>query len=400
MRRIVKLNHYDKESKWIEMELGFQDCIRPNELKKLRPMVIWHKDSNGFTDTICIDIDKPVEKVAENLDITHVKALIESSSGNAHVIAHVSGLTEQNFKIAYEQIGKNIDSNFDKSCNDLNRGFFLGNKIVFQNNESIPIDASLIKPKMKINQSITSTIINDHNNLVSNDTLKKHENSLIKTDNKNPYQNIQGQRMNWLVYELAALCRKQNNTDNLESFAYENSTLSKKEIDSLIAWFRKKFKPFIWHDKTKNPNSGRKSYYAWYKTLRSWGKCHFIALAGSIGTIYSIATSKRYMARYNKEQGKKIAGGKRVGAGRKPKINSSIIKEDKMERAKFVKEKKRQEIIKKFKEKERYDEDSDTLFFDESVSQSVRTFHNKLGFKVCVMNKKPRGLSVKPRINL
>jgi hypothetical protein len=61
----------------------------------------------------------------------------------------------------------------------------------------------------------------------------------------------------------------------------------------------------------------------------------------------------------------------------------------------IVSDKKRQKIIKEFKEKELYDEETDTLFFDESIKQHVRTSYNRLGFKVSVINKKPRGLSVK-----
>jgi hypothetical protein len=298
VKRLIKFIGQKKES-WKPQEFELNDCTQPDTPKNERAMILWHKvDTDVFSDTIMLDIDKPMKEVMGDLDITHVKAVFESSSGRAHVLVHVSGLNKDNFKNAYDYVGNLIDPNFDKSCNELSRGFFIGNKIIFQCDDSMPIDLSMIKDKPFHSEVSLVTIYNysTNNNDSTNDTDSKHH--------SNPYKFIQGQRLNWLKHELKELARKENTTDNLETFAYpyvNSDTVLKKEVYRFIAWQRKNFKPF--KVAKKKPYSGRKSYYNEYRAWRDWGKSHSAAMQSAYGKYYSPATSKRARAKFNKENG-------------------------------------------------------------------------------------------------
>jgi len=295
MKRLIKFIGQKKES-WGSQEFDLDDCTQPNTPKSERAMILWHKvDTDVFSDTIMLDIDKLVMEVMGDLDVTHVKAVFESSSGRAHVLVHVSGLNKDNFKNAYDYAGNLIDSDYDKSCNDLSRGFFIGNRIIFQSDNSMPIDLSMIKDKPFHPEVSLVTI---YTNSTNKDSTKCNSEVNIKP---NPYIFVQGQRLNWLKHELKELARKENTTDNLETFVYPyvNGDLTlEKEVHKFIAWQRKNFKPF--KVAKKKPYSGRKSNYNEYRAYRDWGWTHLKAW-NSISSYMSLSCRNKYNARYNKD---------------------------------------------------------------------------------------------------
>jgi len=348
-------------------------CMPDIDKEKRRLILWQKIDHDTFSDTLCFDFDglRPdefIEKTKANPIFDSVLAVMESSKGNTHVLVKVQNnlLNENNFKKVYKTIGEELDSKlnskYDTACNDLVRGFLCPNRIVFFNKNCADFD---LKNFIKTNTACM--LIGDEKNLVKNavfDSVEavsdprvevslillhekndtstfdkdvdknynyKNERVEVSSDNSNSKrvevssdnsnskpkkpkgEFVKGNRNNFLIKTISE-ANLNGDIDKLEEILYpyinhknnNDKKYTKEVIDKKIDWARKTFNPKF-RKKSVFKETPKKSYEA-YRELRINGKTHITAWTFTDSTI-SIATQKRWRAKYNKEFGIKAKYG-------------------------------------------------------------------------------------------
>jgi hypothetical protein len=308
LKRTIKDKVNSPKYTWKPQEFELEDICRPDVPKLERPMVVWGQCYPNFSDTLCFDYDdfEPSEfmvvlkeglKVSQNNNLENssdtsnsifhcVLAVMESSSGNTHVLVKIANkLHPNNYKKIYKSIAEKLGSNYDPKCNDLFRGFFYPNKIVWSNE-----NCSSYKVKLEVSQ--TNNLGNSSDTTNSDEIISKGF--------------VKGNRNVFIHRTLCKMVReKQDLGEWMEKFAYPyiEPDFEKKEIDKIIASIRKTFKK---NTKKKIVSNGKaKKFgltYGMYRQLRIDGKTHLFAWT-FVSQTMSLITSKRYRAKYNKEHG-------------------------------------------------------------------------------------------------
>jgi hypothetical protein len=312
LTRTIKQTINSPKRSWKPQEFELEDICQPDVPKLERPMIVWGQCYPNFSDTLCFDYDnlEPSEfmvnlipnpnnklKVSnsnDNLlnssDTTNsvfdcVLAIMESSSGNSHVLVKIANkLHPNNYKNIYETIAKELGSNYDSKCCDLFRGFFVPNKIVY-------VNENCLSYKVKLEVSQTNNLLN------SSDTINSKEIGEF----------IKGNRNNFITQTLCKMVReKQDVGDWLEDFAYPyvEPDFEKEEIDNIIKWIRKTYKGRSGKKKIVSNGKTKKFGFTFglYRQYRMDGKTHLVAWT-SVSQTMSMATQKRYRSKYNKEHG-------------------------------------------------------------------------------------------------
>jgi hypothetical protein len=298
----------------------------PEVEKKDRQLIVWsHSSLAEFSDTVCVDFDNlaPSKFLAKFNVLSLIKnhnyepilksivAVMESSNFNTHVLIRVANqLTTNNYKRIYTAIAEELGSNYDKSCNDLFRGFFAPNRIVFFNPDAIGYEVNPVYPPLQPPNSIYINI-----------------NKLSKCGGQNQEigEFVKGNRHNFLFKTLFKMAQKRGGTGSwMEETAYPHiqEDFQKEEIDKIITWIRKKYRT--------NPKiENFQVTYGLYKNMREIGQNHEEAF-NSVLYNASERTQERYRAKFNKEFGIVQKGGTNGKTWKRKKIvdnNNTITKE-------------------------------------------------------------------------
>jgi len=329
--RTIKNRLTSPKWSWKPKEFELESICMPNITKEERPMIIWSQNYPDFSDTMCFDYDnlKPSEFMVNLLYLTKldqdsiykcVMAVMESSSGNTHVLVKVDNkkLRPSNYKKIYKSIAEELGSNFDQKCSDLFRGFFAPNRIVYTNFSCV---SYAYNPKYHPLKQPSQGVITD--NVVSFDNSNSEIGEFVK-----------GNRNHFIFRTLLKMVKDRGDVGHwMEEFAYgyAEEDFPKEEIDKIIEYLRRtnrKFKRIRFlsqHQKNKYERN-----FGEYRQLRIEGKNHQEAFT-SLALNLSIPTTNRYRARYNKEFGINERRGGKIGrAWKRKKIvdnNNTITKE-------------------------------------------------------------------------
>jgi len=186
---------------------------------------------------------------------------------------------------------------------------------------------------MVINSEVKLEVSNHNNNLFNSSD----------TTNSNIGVFVKGNRNNFITKTLCKMAREKRDTGSwMEEFSYPyiETDFTKEEIDGIIIWIRKTYKDkggkkkIISNGKTKKYETA----YGMYRQYRQDGKIHLFAWS-SVSQTMSMATQKRYRARYNKEFGiKEKRGGKKGRTWKCKKRENKIIVLTKPQEGKHYKE--------------------------------------------------------------